>query len=59
MNKYQVIDKYNRSGYVEANTTYEAQQKGARMMGAKKSYEITVVLLELDGKEYVHSAGSL
>jgi hypothetical protein len=59
MNKYQVIDKYNRSGYVQAYTTYEAQQKGARMMGAKKSYEITVVLVELEGKEYVHSAGSL
>jgi hypothetical protein len=59
MNKYQVIDKYNRRGYVEAYTTYEAQQKGARMMGAKNPYEITVVLLELEGKDYVHSAGSL
>jgi hypothetical protein len=59
MNKYQVIDKHNRSGFVEANTTYEAQQKGARMMGAKKSYEITVVLLELEGKEVIHNAGSL
>lgn len=55
MNRYLVIDKHNRQGYVEANTSYEAQQKGARMMGAKKGYEITVVLLEVDGKEVVHT----
>ena len=59
MNKYQVIDKHNRSGFVEANTSYEAQQKGARMMGAKKSYEITVVLLEADGKQVTHNTGSI
>ena len=58
-NKYMVIDKHNRRGYVEADTSYEAQQKGARMMGAKKSYEVSVVLLEADGKEVVHNPASL
>lgn len=59
MNSYMVIDKHNRRGYVYADTSYEAQQKGARMMGAKKSYDITVVLLKVDEVEVVHSTASI
>jgi hypothetical protein len=59
MNSYMVIDKHNRRGYVYADTSYEAQQKGARMMGAKKSYEVTVVLLKVDEVEVVHSTASI
>jgi hypothetical protein len=59
MNNYMVIDKHNRRGYVYADTSYEAQQKGARMMGAKKSYEVTVVLLKVDEVEVVHSTASI
>lgn len=59
MCKYMVIDKYNRRGFVEANSSYEAQQKGARMMGAKKSYEITVVLVEKDNEPVVHSTANI
>jgi hypothetical protein len=59
MNNYMVIDKYNRRGYVYADTSYEAQQKGARMMGAKKSYDVTVVLLKVDEVEVVHSTASI
>jgi hypothetical protein len=59
MNNYMVIDKHNRRGYVYADTSYEAQQKGARMMGAKKSYDVTVVLLKVDEVEVVHSTASI
>jgi hypothetical protein len=59
MNNYMVIDKHNRRGYVYADTSYEAQQKGARMMGAKKSYDVTVVLLKVDEVEVVHSSASI
>ena len=59
MNSYMVIDKHNRRGYVYADTSYEAQQKGARMMGAKKSYDVTVVLLKIDEVEVVHSTASI
>ncbi len=59
MNDYIVIDKHNRRGHVQADTSYEAQQKGARMMGAKKSYDITVVLVAKDNEPVVHSTASI
>jgi hypothetical protein len=58
-NNYMVIDKHGRRGYVYADTSYEAQQKGARMMGAKKSYDVTVILLQVDNKDVVHSTSSI
>ena len=39
---------------VYANTSFEAQQKAAEMFKAKKSYEVTVVLAEKDGKQVTH-----
>ena len=60
MYKYLVVDKHGRQGYVEANTSYEAQFKGARMMGAKKQYEISVYVVEDDkGSAVVHNPSSL
>lgn len=41
---------------IYANTTYEAQQKAALFFKAKKSYEVTVMLAELKGKQYAHTA---
>jgi len=50
MNGY--IGFYKRKKYeVEANTSYEAQQKIAKMANVKKrTWEIAVVLCEKDGK---------
>ena len=60
MSKYMIIDKYDRRGYVEAETSYEAQLKGARMMGAKKNYEVTVVLIaDENDKPVIHSTASI
>lgn len=41
---------------VHAETLYEAQQKAAKLLGAKKSYEVTVVLAEKDGEQVTHTA---
>lgn len=43
---------------VSADTSYQAQLNAAKFFKAKKSYEVTVMLLTLDGKEYVHSTSS-
>ncbi len=40
---------------VHAETSYDAQKKAAAQFKAKKSYEVTVVLAEKDGKPVVHS----
>ena len=40
---------------VNAESSYEAQKKAATIFKAKKSYEVTVVLCEKDGKQVVHS----
>lgn len=53
MNKYKVFYK-GREETIEANTTYEAQIKYADKYKVKKSYEITVILLEKQGKEVIH-----
>ena len=39
---------------VYADTSYHAQQKAAQAFGAKKSYEVTVVLAEKNGEQVVH-----
>ena len=40
---------------VMADTSYEAQKKAAEMFKAKKSYEVTVVLAQKDGKPVIHT----
>ena len=40
---------------VEANTSFEAQEKAAKFFKAKKSYEVTVVLAEIKGETVVHT----
>lgn len=40
---------------VYAETSYEAQQKAAKLLGAKKTYEVTVVLCEKAGEQVFHT----
>lgn len=52
----------NKELEITANTTYEAQQLAQvefqKVAGRRKvkGYEITVALLKLDGKDYIHTA---
>ena len=39
---------------VQAETSYQAQIKAAASFKAKKSYEVTVMLAEIDDKEVIH-----
>jgi len=40
---------------VHADTSYEAQKKAATAFKARKSYDVSVVLAELDGKQVIYS----
>ena len=55
-NKYECFWKSKRIT-VEADSSYQAQQKAQALFKAKKGYEITVVLVELNGQEYIHEGG--
>lgn len=54
MNGYKCFYK-GKTIEVYADTTYQAQQKAAALFKAKKSYEVTVMLCELRGEQYVHT----
>jgi len=41
---------------VYADSIYEAQLKAAKIFKAKKSYEVSVYLCEVNGQEVIHSA---
>jgi|WetSurMetagenome_2_1015567.scaffolds.fasta_scaffold521761_1 hypothetical protein len=55
MNKYKAFYK-GMTTEVEADTSYHAQQEAAKKLKAKKEWEVTVVLLEVDGEPVVHTA---
>lgn len=55
MNQYVAFYRTKRIE-VEANTTYEAQQKAAVILKAKKSWEVTVMLAAKDGVPVTHVA---
>ena len=61
MNKYGAV-WHNLEAVVEAETLYQAQQIAQAQFQAKAGrrkihgFEIDVLLLELDGKEYTHVA---
>lgn len=40
---------------VYAETSFQTQQEAAKKLKARKSYEVTVVLAEKDGKQVVHT----
>jgi hypothetical protein len=58
MNKYECFWKSKRIT-VEADTSYQAQQKAQSILKAKKGYEITVMLAEKNGQAYIHEGSSL
>jgi hypothetical protein len=58
MNKYECFWKSKRIT-VEADTSYQAQQKAQAILKAKKGYEITVMLAEKNGQAYIHEGSSL
>ena len=43
---------------VYATSSYVAQTKAAKLFKARKSYEVTVTLCELNGEQVTHSTGS-
>ena len=58
MNGYKAFYK-GRVIEVQAKTSYEAQVIAAGKFNARKSYQVTVVLCEVDGKQVTHSTTSL
>lgn len=44
---------------VEADTTYQAQKLAALRTQARKSFEVVVKLVELNGQPYIHSTASI
>ena len=55
MNGYKCFYK-GKEMEVQANTSYAAQLIAASHFKAKKAYEVTVVLCEVQGKQVVHTA---
>jgi hypothetical protein len=39
---------------VHAETSYKAQLEAAKQFKAKKNYEVTVILCEVDGEQITH-----
>lgn len=54
MNGYKAFWR-GKSLEVHADTSYEAQQKAAKLFKAKKAHEVTVVLCEKAGKQVIHT----
>lgn len=44
---------------VYADTSYQAQQAAAKYFKARKAYDVTVVLCELDGDQVTHSTAGV
>jgi len=49
MNTYIAFYRKNKIE-VKAQTSYDAQRKAAKEFGAKKSYEVSIVLSEMSGR---------
>jgi hypothetical protein len=58
MNGYKCFYK-GKTIEVEANTSFDAQKIAAAKFKAKKSYDVTVVLCEKNGKQVTHSTASI
>jgi hypothetical protein len=48
-----------KSIQVKEETTYKAQQEAAKQFKAKKSWEVSVMLMEKDGEEVIHDPAVL
>ena len=53
MNGYKCFYR-GKSCEVHADTSYQAQLQAAQIFKAKKSYEVTVMLCEVQGRQVVH-----
>ena len=58
MATYLAIYKGNRKE-VEADSSYQAQKLAASLFKAKKSHDVTVMLMELDNKPVIYSTASI
>lgn len=54
MNGYKAFYR-GKTVEVYADTSYQAQQKAAALLKAKKDWEVTVVLCEKAGEQVVHA----
>jgi stress-induced morphogen len=54
MNTYVAFWK-NKEITVQANSSYEAQQKAALQLKCRKTWEVTVMITEFQGKQVVHT----
>jgi len=54
MNGYKAFYK-GKSIEVEADTSYKAQLKASEIFKAKKSYQVTVIICEKEGKQIIHN----
>lgn len=55
MNGYVAFYKGRRIEVLE-ETSYKAREKAAGIFKAKKSYDVTVILAEIDGAQVTHTA---
>ena len=55
MNGYKAFYK-GKTIEVMADSSYQAQLKAAQVFKAKKAYEITVMLCEVNGEQIIHNA---
>jgi len=58
MNGYKVFYK-GKTMEVYAESSYQAQRKAAALFKAKKSYQVTVILCEKNGKQITHDPAIL
>lgn len=54
MNGYKAFYK-GKELEVYAKTSYKAQLEATKLFKAKKSYNVTVVLCEIDNKQVIHT----
>ena len=55
MNGYKAFYK-GKTIELMADSSYQAQLKAAQVFKAKKAYEITVMLCEVNGEQIIHNA---
>jgi len=58
MNKYACFYG-SKTIEVESDTTYHAQLEAAKLLKAKKSWAVTVMLVEKDDEVVIHNGGEL
>jgi hypothetical protein len=56
MNGYKAFYK-GKELEIYANSSYEAQKIAAAQFKAKKSYEVNVILCEVENKQIIHKTG--